>query len=151
MILKVQNNRDPSRLNSSTPLRFPPSPTKRCVRSSGYDEDNCAQQLVRIAAGQYGLCWPDDVYRSLAVYTGGMGIGEICGALLGAAAVFGLLCDEKTARRLSLLLFQQCQAEFGSLSCPRLRAQFSSCDDLILDIFHKMDRLLRQEGLFYHR
>ena len=75
MILKVQNNRDPSRLNSSTPLRFPPSPTKRCVRSSSYDEDNCAQQLVRIAAGQYGLCWPDDVYRSLAVYTGGMGIG----------------------------------------------------------------------------
>lgn len=26
MILKVQNNRDPSRLNSSTPLRFPPLP-----------------------------------------------------------------------------------------------------------------------------
>ena len=55
---------------------------------------DCGQVVLSHYAGELGLS-EDDLNRLTACYGGGSGLGETCGAVLGALAVVGMKCGHK--------------------------------------------------------
>ena len=96
---------------------------------AGPDRLNCAQAVVRFAALVLGA-GEDSVV--LARYMGGgmTGMGEVCGALSGAALSVGLRDqhrglsweDERSSPAAEKLqqLFRRFEAEFGATTCRKL-------------------------------
>jgi hypothetical protein len=115
------------------------------VSSSSFScPDTCARCILFsfCEEGRAGRPDTDPLYRSLASFTNGLGIGSICCGLLGAAMLFGLHGSEEEARQKTLLLFQAIQEKYGSLYCPHLKQEGDDCQALLSEIRRQTERLL---------
>ena len=62
-----------------------------------YDKEydlNCAECILVAAIEQYNLDIPKKSIKLMSSFGGGMGIGSVCGALTGGAAVLGIMFTE---------------------------------------------------------
>ena len=55
---------------------------------------NCAECILTAANEEYDLELPKKAVKSMAAFGGGMGIGSVCGAITGGAAVIGIMFAE---------------------------------------------------------
>ena len=56
---------------------------------------NCAECILTAAIEEYELDIPQKSLKLMSAFGGGMGIGSVCGALTGGAAVLGIIFTEK--------------------------------------------------------
>ncbi len=86
---------------------------------------NCAQAVACAFCEEYGIK-KDDMARICAPLGGGMGAGEVCGAISGAILIVGLkhadhAIDDsnakKACRQKTSDLMQRFQQEFGHVRC----------------------------------
>lgn len=55
---------------------------------------NCAECILTAANEEYDLNLPKKAIKSMSAFGGGMGIGSVCGAITGGAAVLGIMFAE---------------------------------------------------------
>lgn len=89
---------------------------------------NCAQAVVEVYAQEAGIS-EETARRVAAAFAGGMGCGEICGAVSGALIVLGLKFGKTKPRdsmadRRTFAKVEEFMAEFnrrhGAVQCSRL-------------------------------
>lgn len=90
--------------------------------------EDCSRILLRSAAEEYGLPMPETLLTACSGLNGGFGINGICGGLLAAVMVLGLLFDEDTVKSKRIQLFSMAQERFGALDCRRLSARGGGLD-----------------------
>ncbi len=89
---------------------------------------NCAQAVVEVYAPETGIS-EETARRVAAAFAGGMGCGEICGAVSGALMVLGLkfgktrpidsTADKQTFAKVDQFI-QEFKKRHGSVHCSRL-------------------------------
>ncbi len=96
-------------------------------------ENTCARCVLH--AFQQDFSPSSELYRSLASFYNGLGVGSICCGVVGAVMAIGLACNDETqAKEKTLLLLQHVQEKYGCLYCPRLRSYEDDCRSLLEDI-----------------
>ena len=89
---------------------------------------DCSQVVVGAFAGELGIT-TEEAYKMAAAFGGGMGLGETCGAVVGAMIVLGLKYghydvehmeqkDIMNAKRAEFL--QKFQGKYGVCNCKGL-------------------------------
>ncbi|MDR1687678.1 MAG: C-GCAxxG-C-C family protein [Clostridiales bacterium] len=113
---------------------------------SGY---NCSQCVLMAARDVYGIKADDDMISSLSGVCLGFGTGCICGLLVGAVMVFGLLTDESGTLRARIKLLDIVSQKYGgSVRCPSLKNEQLSgnCEVLVSEISGIIENIIK-EGL----
>jgi C_GCAxxG_C_C family probable redox protein len=121
----------------------------------------CSQILVLLGLENLGRDDPDLV-RAMHGLAGGMGAGEVCGALTGGAALLGLYAgrgrgDEMEDPRLDEMLvelvawFHESYGEpFGGIRCAEILGDDpqnqSRCGQMVKGVYEKVTALLIENG-----
>lgn len=94
---------------------------------------NCAESVLLAANKAYGLGLdPKNCHRLVSAFGGGMGCGDICGALAGGIAAFGYIAVEDRAhatqgfREMCAQYVQRFREALGDQDCAKIKpAHFS--------------------------
>ena len=97
-----------------------------------YDMDyNCAESMVHAGNEYYGLGLSDHDMRMVGAFGGGMQVGDVCGALTGAACVISAKYIETRAHAqkqelhdVTLKLVRAFQEKFGSRLCGKIKVEY---------------------------
>ena len=121
------------------------------------EEYNCAETVVRLGNERYCLGLPEEAFRLLSGFGGGMCVGKTCGAVTGAIAVLGKLAVNDRAHHTENWdelvggLFDAMNEAFGATDCddivPKYRTEEERCCatvDLALEV---LDAYLKENGL----
>lgn len=91
---------------------------------------NCAESIIRAGNDVYGLELHDHDMKMTAAFGGGFQIGDVCGALSGAACVISSRYVESKAhdcndlRALTQKLVIAFQTRMGSRLCSQIKPRF---------------------------
>lgn len=94
-----------------------------------YSEDdyNCAESLIRAADRYYDLHLDDHTLVTAAGFGGGVGIGNLCGALSGAVMALSVLFvrqrahESEVVKMITSSFLEKAGQRFGSLMCIRIK------------------------------
>lgn len=96
---------------------------------------NCAESVVHAGNEYYGLGLCEHDMRMMAAFGGGMQVGDVCGALTGAACVVSAKYIETKAHdqkeelhAVMVKLVKAFQARLGARQCAKIKAQFYKKD-----------------------
>lgn len=116
------------------------------------NEWNCAERLLHGADRAYELGIPEDSFRLLGGFGGGMGCERTCGALCGAVAAIGQRYIRGSAhgteglRELCADMVGTFEEELGSIECSELkkthRREDTGCKELILRTGDLLDQII---------
>ena len=89
---------------------------------------NCAESIILAGNEFYQLNLDPTVSAAFAVYGGGCGCGDVCGAIIGAMAVAsryfvkGKAHDDKAfVRKIGVTLMRNMEAKFGARKCMNIK------------------------------
>ena len=97
-----------------------------------YDLDyNCAESIVHAGNEYYSLGLSEHDMRMVGAFGAGMQVGDLCGALTGAACVISARYIETRAHaqkeelhNVTLNLVRAFQKKFGSRVCGKIKAEY---------------------------
>lgn len=128
---------------------------KDTARRLYIEQDNsCAEAILKGASELYGLTFSDDLLNAIGSFSGGCGVGDLCGAAAGSLAAIGLKygngCIHKNdVQREKMKLFMK---EFGQMfhssDCEKIKAEFRREDVGCLEVVEKTLRLI---GLIFNQ
>ncbi len=115
-----------------------------------YEEGyNCSQCIVKAFEEKFGVEVDEKLYEALNAVNTGFGIGSFCSALAGGIIVFGIVFDDKDARRARIRLIDSFYSYFGSLNCSGLnesKNKNNGCAKVIAMAAFFTEMILREEG-----
>jgi hypothetical protein len=97
----------------------------------------------------YGIEADENIINALSGVCLGFGTGCICGLLVGAIMVFGLLTDENATLRARIKLLDIVSRKYGgSVRCPSLKNEqlCGNCEVLVTEITGIVEDIIK-EGL----
>lgn len=106
---------------------------------------NCTQCILKAASDRYCFPLPRELLNGCDATNAGFGVGSLCGVLVGAVMIFGILFPEERAAMLRLQLLSQFQEKWKSLNCCNLAQCCKDCDDIIADIAVITENLIAVE------
>ena len=123
----------------------------------GEKEDfNCAEKILYGANKAYHLNLNAQSLKLSAGFGGGMGIGNVCGALTASVMVLSHLYVENNAhesnriKKLTLELFSGYRKEMGEINCGPLKARYRSeelkCQKVISAAAKILDKIVERES-----
>ncbi len=101
---------------------------KERVRAHSDAGEDCARIILQSAAEEYSLDMPETLLSACTGLNGGFGINGLCGGLVAAVMVLGLLFDEETVKVKRIQVLSAAQERFGALDCGRLSALGNGVD-----------------------
>lgn len=109
---------------------------KNRVRVHSEAGEDCARIILLSAAEEYDLVLPETLLSACTGLNAGFGINGICGGLIAAVMVLGLLFDKEIVKAKRILLLSAAQERFGALDCCRLSALGSGedCCELLEEV-----------------
>lgn len=122
----------------------------------GIKEDlNCAETILYGANIAYNLGLEKDALKLAAGFGGGMGIGEMCGALTGSVMVLGEMFVSDRAheslriKKLAKEFLNEYEKEMGTFICKQLIPKYATkehkCRVVILKAGEILDRIVARE------
>lgn len=124
----------------------------------GFGEEqnfNCAEKILYGANEAYHLGLDKNSLRLSAGFGGGMGIGNVCGALTASVMVLShLFVDEKAhesgrIKQLTQELFKRYREEMDGIDCRflmgRYRTEAYKCRDVIAKAADILDQMIARE------
>lgn len=115
---------------------------------------NCAESILRAGNDYYGLELHDKDMVMAAAFGGGLQIGDVCGALSGAACVVSSKYVEKKAheckdlRKLTQMLVLAFQKRMGSRLCAQIKPVFHSkeikCQNTVAEGAEVLEQVIRE-------
>ena len=128
---------------------------KDTARRLFIEQDNsCAEATLKGASELYGLELSDDLIKAIGSFSGGCGVGDLCGAAAGGLAAIGLkygtgCVHESDIQREKMKLFMKEFGEmFHSSDCEKIKAEFRREDVRCLEVVEKTLRLI---GLIFNQ
>lgn len=123
----------------------------------GTKEDlNCAEKILYGANQVYNLGLDDQALKMSAGFGGGMGIGNVCGALTASVMVLGLLFVKNNAHESSRIktltqeLFITYRKEMQDINCGPLKAKYRTdeiqCRNVIAKAADILDKIIEREN-----
>lgn len=121
----------------------------RITAGFGWAEDyNCAEKILYGANEAYGLGLNREALKLAAGFGGGMAVESTCGALCSGVMVLSRLLVETRAHETKELkpqlkkLFQEFQAEMGSIQCGQLKKDYRTPEKKCQAVIEKAAELL---------
>lgn len=123
-----------------------------CVKKY-YDKEynlNCAETIIYAANENYKLNLDKNALKSMAAFGGGMGIGDVCGAITGALAVLGIIFVKDRAhesskiKELSMEFFDRFQNVFHEKNCIELKEKFVNYEERCSNMVYTAAKILEQ-------
>ncbi|WP_243441482.1 C-GCAxxG-C-C family (seleno)protein [Clostridium arbusti] len=111
---------------------------------------NCAETILYAANDRYDLNLDKKALKSVAAFGGGMGIGDVCGAITGSLAVLGIIFVEDRAhesikiKKLSMKFFERFQSILGGKNCIELKDKFATYEERCSKIMYTAAEVLEQ-------
>ena len=106
---------------------------------------NCSQSVLRAAGAYFGFEITDRDMDMLKVLNAGFGLGMVCAVLLAGIMAFGLVADERAARRMRLAFISEFTDIFGSADCAALTRGRGSCAEIIGGAADMVQRIIEKE------
>jgi C_GCAxxG_C_C family probable redox protein len=107
---------------------------------------NCGEAIIMATNEEYNLNIP---ISHGGVFAGGLGIGSLCGGILGAAVVLGEVYGrkslyERNSSKLKLLSFiSNFKKKYNNLSCHELKHSGKSCSEIVEDSYEILKNELK--------
>lgn len=98
--------------------------------------EDCSRIILQSAAEEYGLDLPETLFSACTGLNGGFGINGLCGGLIAAVMVLGLLFDADAVKAKRIQFLSTAQERFGALDCGKLSAlgDGADCCELLEEI-----------------
>lgn len=98
--------------------------------------EDCSRIILQSAAEEYGLDLPETLFSACMGLNGGFGINGLCGGLIAAVMVLGLLFDADAVKAKRIQFLSAAQERFGALDCGKLSAlgDGADCCELLEEI-----------------
>lgn len=118
-----------------------------------YDKEynlNCAETIIYAANERYELNLDKKALKSMAAFGGGMGIGDVCGAITGSLAVLGIVFVEDRAhesgkiKEISAEFFNRFQAIFKEKNCIELKEKFANYEERCSKMVYAAGKILEE-------
>jgi C_GCAxxG_C_C family probable redox protein len=116
---------------------------------------NCAETILRVANNDLGLGLDKNALLLAAGFGGGMGVGNVCGALTGAIMVLGRLYVRQRAHESTRIkdvekkLIAAFEKEFGTLLCAPIKSKYFHpelhCKSVVLAAARLLEDLLKSD------
>lgn len=111
---------------------------------------NCAETIIYAANENYDLNLDKDALKSMAAFGGGMGIGNVCGAITGALAVLGIIFVKDRAhesgkiKEISKEFFHRFEFVFKEKNCVELKEKFANDEERCSKMVYTAGEILEQ-------
>lgn len=111
---------------------------------------NCAETIIYAANEYYNLNLDKKALKSMAAFGGGMGIGDVCGAITGALAVLGIIFVKDRAhesgkiKEISVEFFYRFQSFLEYKNCVELKEKFANNEERCSKIIYTAARVLEE-------
>ena len=116
---------------------------------------NCAETILRTTNTDMGLGLDKNALRLAAGFGGGMGVGNVCGALTGCIMVLGRLYVKERAHESTRIkdveqkLIASFEKEFGTLLCTPIKDKYfhpeDKCKAVVLKTAELLEKLLASD------
>ena len=116
---------------------------------------NCAETILRTANKDLGLGLDKNALLLAAGFGGGMGVGNVCGALTGCIMVLGRLYVKERAHESTRVkdveqkLIAAFEKEFGTLLCTPIKDKYADpeyrCKSVVLKAAELLEELLAND------
>jgi C_GCAxxG_C_C family probable redox protein len=116
---------------------------------------NCAEAILRTANEDLGLGLDKNALLLAAGFGGGMGVGNVCGALTGAIMVLSRLYVKERAhestriKEIEKKFIEAFEKEFGTLLCTPIKGKHFKpdvhCKSVVLAAAEILENLLKSE------
>lgn len=112
---------------------------------------NCAESLFLGGCDSLGIDVDDTAARAIGVFGGGLGCGETCGALAGAAAVLGeklittYAHDCPQAKEEAARYTKNFIEAFGSARCEDIKSKFFKEEGRCIDLIRAAAKILENQ------
>ncbi len=94
-----------------------------------YEDDcGCAACILLACGEEYGKDISSDCLKSCESFCGGLGVGSLCGALLGSLMAIGIFCEDISTDK--LIFMDKFNSRLGSMLCSKLRTS-DGCGHII--------------------
>lgn len=104
---------------------------------------NCSQCIIMAYFEIYKRKINPDIINMCGAVNNGFGTGCICSVLVAAIMIFGLIFDEKKARKKRILLFDRFMQKYNCLNCAAISAE--KCDDIIIYVCRITEELIDED------
>lgn len=95
---------------------------------------NCAEAMFLAINDNYGLDISEDGKTQMAAFGGGLGVGDVCGLLIGGYAALAHMYASKTSPKGSKALRSVCRewyvrfnVEFDTVDCNKMKPDTGGC------------------------
>ena len=111
---------------------------------------NCAEALLCAGQEHYQLLLTPEALRLAGGFGGGMGIGSVCGALIGSLMVMGPLFiaershESEDMKEIRQRFFELAEQKMGSLDCESLKERYHRDDEKCLYVVHLASKILEE-------
>lgn len=105
---------------------------------------NCAQCILKAAEERYNINTSNQCVNSCNAIGGGFGIGGMCGVLIAAIMVFGIMFDMEKAMQLRLRLLTEFNQKYKSINCSAISPKVPCCENVIKDVCIIMEKLISE-------
>jgi len=116
---------------------------------------NCAETILRVANDELKLGLDKNAFLLAAGFGGGMGVGNVCGALTGSIMVLGRLYVKDRAHESTRIkdvekkLIDAFEKEFGTLLCTPIKDKHfhpeHKCKAVVLKTAELLEELLASD------
>ncbi len=108
------------------------------------EETNCAEALFRAALASRGKELPQECYRMMSGYSGGVSSEKLCGAILGGVAAISALINQgdeesfEASKEASAEFLAACEEAFGTSCCHEIKEVWRNEEERCFGAVEKM-------------
>ena len=112
-----------------------------------YDQGiyNCSQSIILAAKDKYNIRLDDELLNGLGNINNGFGIGCMCGVVICAVIIFGMIFEETKARAMRLTFLNLFKSKYKSFNCCQISLQVVGCSKIISDVCDIIDNIIDKE------
>lgn len=102
------------------------------MNGNEFKELNCCQLCAQMLCDELCIEFTENEYNMLAGFGGGLGVGGICGSLIGVIAISTLALKGEKTEETRLCIIMEFMKRFSTINCGRLiQYQNDNCAEII--------------------
>jgi len=114
------------------------------------EETNCAEALFRAALTARRENVPNECYRMMSGYSGGVSCEDICGAVLGGVAAISYLINQgdeesfERSKEATVAFVELCRQDFNTINCHDIKTVWRTEERRCFQAVEKMAGILEE-------
>ncbi len=118
---------------------------KRALYYYNQENYNCSQSIILAARDKYSIKVDDELLRGLGNINNGFGVGCMCGVVVCAVIILGMIFDKDRAKCLRLTFLSIFKSKYQSFNCCQISSQVINCNKVISDVCDILDSIVEEE------